>query len=220
MRRERQRARDSWRDRPTQRSADGGVCASCRRRPLAAWSRSDVTGAASTLSARRMASYTASQCRETSPSARAVVRLASSSRAFTRARLRPTAPRGHESLPERVQLLGDDLVVIHRRMIIARSKTVNSAKEHLLCDRLKSSRADVAQLVEHWLPKPGVVGSSPIVRSKGKPCKRGRGPPGILTRSRSPWPVLGPNAPRTRRAAASRRRRSTPGGVRKRARAW
>ena len=27
-----------------------------------------------------------------------------------------------------------------------------------------SPRADVAQLVEHWLPKPGVVGSSPIVR--------------------------------------------------------
>ena len=29
---------------------------------------------------------------------------------------------------------------------------------------LESGRADVAQLVEHWLPKPGVVGSSPIVR--------------------------------------------------------
>ncbi len=27
-----------------------------------------------------------------------------------------------------------------------------------------SEHADVAQLVEHWLPKPGVVGSSPIVR--------------------------------------------------------
>jgi hypothetical protein len=25
-------------------------------------------------------------------------------------------------------------------------------------------RADVAQLVEHWLPKPGVAGSSPVVR--------------------------------------------------------
>ena len=24
--------------------------------------------------------------------------------------------------------------------------------------------ADVAQLVEHWLPKPGVAGSSPVVR--------------------------------------------------------
>src|SRR5258705_13945720 len=33
--------------------------------------------------------------------------------------------------------------------------------------RLESAglHADVAQLVEHWLPKPGVVGSSPIVRS-------------------------------------------------------
>ena len=30
-------------------------------------------------------------------------------------------------------------------------------------------RADVAQLVEHWLPKPGVVGSSPIVRFSGAP---------------------------------------------------
>ena len=30
--------------------------------------------------------------------------------------------------------------------------------------------ADVAQLVEHWLPKPGVVGSSPIVRSHERPA--------------------------------------------------
>ena len=29
--------------------------------------------------------------------------------------------------------------------------------------------ADVAQLVEHWLPKPGVVGSSPIVRFGSTP---------------------------------------------------
>src|SRR5947207_3642143 len=36
--------------------------------------------------------------------------------------------------------------------------------------------ADVAQLVEHWLPKPGVVGSSPIVRfglSARKPARKG-----------------------------------------------
>src|SRR5204863_9105034 len=34
-------------------------------------------------------------------------------------------------------------------------------------------RADVAQSVEHWLPKPGVAGSSPVVRSgssKPKPA--------------------------------------------------
>ena len=28
------------------------------------------------------------------------------------------------------------------------------------------SRAEVAQLVEHWLPKPRVAGSSPVFRSK------------------------------------------------------
>ena len=28
--------------------------------------------------------------------------------------------------------------------------------------------ADVAQLVEHWLPKPRVAGSSPVVRSNRK----------------------------------------------------
>jgi hypothetical protein len=36
-----------------------------------------------------------------------------------------------------------------------------------VCDR-----ADVAQSVEHWLPKPGVVGSSPIVRSRVGPGNR------------------------------------------------
>ncbi len=36
---------------------------------------------------------------------------------------------------------------------------------------IESQRADVAQLVEHWLPKPGVVGSSPIVRFTRKPWK-------------------------------------------------
>ena len=35
----------------------------------------------------------------------------------------------------------------------------------ILARRLRSwARADVAQLVEHWLPKPGVEGSSPFVR--------------------------------------------------------
>ena len=32
--------------------------------------------------------------------------------------------------------------------------------------------ADVAQLVEHWLPKPRVAGSSPVVRSSRKPAPR------------------------------------------------
>jgi hypothetical protein len=36
-----------------------------------------------------------------------------------------------------------------------------------------AGRADVAQLVEHWLPKPRVAGSSPVVRSRKTPLRRG-----------------------------------------------
>jgi hypothetical protein len=48
--------------------------------------------------------------------------------------------------------------------------------------------ADVAQLVEHWLPKPRVVGSSPIVRF----CRVGTRVPvfGAFLRSGGEPPVL------------------------------
>jgi hypothetical protein len=42
-----------------------------------------------------------------------------------------------------------------------------------LCGLESASFADVAQLVEHWLPKPGVAGSNPVVRSSEKPRTRG-----------------------------------------------
>ena len=33
----------------------------------------------------------------------------------------------------------------------------------------KNDAADLAQLVEHWLPKPRVAGSSPVIRSSKIP---------------------------------------------------
>lgn len=40
-------------------------------------------------------------------------------------------------------------------------RTTYFSKYHYLC----TSNAAVAQLVEHWLPKPRVAGSSPVCRS-------------------------------------------------------
>ena len=36
---------------------------------------------------------------------------------------------------------------------------------------IKMDTADLAQLVEHWLPKPRVAGSSPVIRSPKSPKK-------------------------------------------------
>ena len=43
-------------------------------------------------------------------------------------------------------------------------------------DIITTADADIAQLVEHRLPKPRVAGSNPVVRSKGKK-RRPKGPP-------------------------------------------
>jgi hypothetical protein len=88
-------------------------------------------------------------------------------------------------------------------------------------------RADVAQLVEHWLPKPRVAGSSPVVRSKGNPRKCGGFV--VLLGRRAPGlrPISGLNAclrppPRSlrrRRAVAAPPPRFLRAGAHRRARA-
>ena len=41
-----------------------------------------------------------------------------------------------------------------------------SFSSHELSYNNDASQAELAQLVEHWLPKPRVAGSSPVFRSK------------------------------------------------------
>ena len=71
-----------------------------------------------------------------------------------------------------------------------------------------SPQADVAQLVEHWLPKPRVAGSSPVVRFTRKPRKSEAFVVSVARRASFPRPTCGPNGlerppslPRTRPAA-------------------
>ena len=45
-------------------------------------------------------------------------------------------------------------------------KSCQLAIIHYFCTRKSQKYAAVAQLVEHWLPKPRVAGSSPVCRSK------------------------------------------------------
>ena len=50
---------------------------------------------------------------------------------------------------------------------------VHGAEDYALEPRLQSANADVAQLVEHQLPKLRVAGSNPVVRSHESPARLG-----------------------------------------------
>ena len=65
-------------------------------------------------------------------------------------------------------------------MIAAKGKEQLDKKSHLFADTTRktvglslfSYRRGVAQLVEHWSPKPGVAGSSPVSPAKTLILKR------------------------------------------------
>ncbi len=53
-----------------------------------------------------------------------------------------------------------------RNAWVAGSSPAIGSLSHELSYNNDASQAELAQLVEHWLPKPRVAGSSPVFRSK------------------------------------------------------